>query len=201
MTDPSDDFDAILGRAREGEPAALDDLLARSLPALRAFVRLRTGEAVRAKESCSDLVQSVCVEALRELPACRAGDESQFRGWLCTVALHKILDKRKFWEAARRDAGREAQPGAASSDGDLLAAYATFCTPSQDLAAQEEVARIERAFDALPEDYREVIALSRLAGLSHRDIAERLGSSEAAVRQLLHRARARLARLLGASAP
>ena len=53
------------------------------------------------------------------------------------------------------------------------------------------------AFAQLPEDYREVITLSRVVGLSHGQIASQLGKSEGAVRVLLHRALARLSGLLG----
>jgi type IV pilus assembly protein PilW len=75
----------------------------------------------------------------------------------------------------------------------LLDCYRTFCTPSGVLQAREEVERIEAAFDALPDDYREVITLSRIVGLSHAEIAERSGRSEGATRTLLYRALGRLA--------
>jgi RNA polymerase sigma factor (sigma-70 family) len=47
-----------------------------------------------------------------------------------------------------------------------------------------------------PENYREVITLSRVVGLSHREIGEQIGKNEGAVRVLLHRALARLGRLM-----
>ena len=62
--------------------------------------------------------------------------------------------------------------------------------------AREELERIESAFDRLPEEYREVITLARIAGLSRAEIAERMGRREGAVRTLLSRALARLAELL-----
>jgi DNA-directed RNA polymerase specialized sigma24 family protein len=48
----------------------------------------------------------------------------------------------------------------------------------------------------MPDDYRTVITLSCIVGMSHAEIAEELGWLEPAVRKLLSRARARLARLL-----
>ena len=65
---------------------------------------------------------------------------------------------------------------------------------------REDLERIERAFAELPEDYREVILLSRLVGLSHREIAEDWGRKEGAIRVLLHRALARLSVLLSHAA-
>ena len=46
--------------------ARMQRLLEEHLPRLRAFIRLRTNQAIRARESCSDLVQSVCREVLEE---------------------------------------------------------------------------------------------------------------------------------------
>ena len=57
-------------------------------------------------------------------------------------------------------------------------------------------ARVERALAELPEHYREVITLSRVVGLSHKEVAESMGRSEGATRVLLHRALGELADVL-----
>lgn len=193
-----DDLRELLDKARGGDPAALEALLRSNLPGLRAFLRLRSGRLLRAKESVSDLVQSVCRELLQDLASAEVETEQAFRCWLYTSAHRKILDRRKYWEAEKRDAAREAPPAGAPCEGEqsLLQSYAVLATPSRHAAASEEIARIEEAFERLPEEYREVISLARFVGLSSREIAARMGKSEEAVRQLLTRARARLARLL-----
>ena len=53
--------------------------------------------------------------------------------------------------------------------------------------------RSELAFETLPEDHREVISLSRIVGLPHKEVGEQMGRSEEATRQLLRRALAGLA--------
>jgi RNA polymerase sigma factor (sigma-70 family) len=63
--------------------------------------------------------------------------------------------------------------------------------------AHEDLQRLEAAFERLTEPQREVLTLSRIAGLPHAAIAERLGKSEVAVRQLLVRAMAALGSGLG----
>jgi RNA polymerase sigma-70 factor (ECF subfamily) len=192
-------FPARLERAARGDARALEELFALELPGLRAYLRLRSGRLLRAKESVSDLVQSVCREVLQDLPTFRPESEAAFRGWLYTSAQRKLADRRRYWDAERRDASRESGLDVADlddADDGLLARYRSFASPSGHAAVREEVARIEAAFAELPEGYREVIALHKLAGLSHRAIAERTGSTEEAVRQRLARALARLARLL-----
>ncbi len=51
-------------RVPDGDPESIEALLAEHLPGLRAYVRLRMGPDLRAKESASDLVQSACCEIL-----------------------------------------------------------------------------------------------------------------------------------------
>ena len=78
----------------------------------------------------------------------------------------------------------------------LASAYGRMLTPVHDAELREQIGLLEGAFDELPEDYREVILLFHVVGLSHREVAERMDRTEAATRNLLSRALARLSRLL-----
>ena len=187
MTDWMQD---VAGASR-GDAPAIEALLQRHLPKLRAFVRLRMGRDLRAKESASDLVQSTCREVLEHAGRFRHGDEAGFRHWLFTEALRKIHNRVAFYRAAKRDVGREV---AADLDaGELAATYADLDTPSAALSLKERVAQFEAAFDRLTDEHREVITLARIVGLSHRQIGEVMGRSETASRMLLYRALADLA--------
>ena len=197
--------DPLVARALAGDARAVGELMVRNLPQLEAFLRLRVGEALRRKESISDLVQSVCAAALADLDAFEFRGEPQFRHWLFKQALHKVVNKHEYYRAQKRDMGRELSPpsapaGASSSAGDdrLLQHYASICTPSRHAAGREELQRIETAFDQLPEDYREAITLQRLIGLEYGEIAESMQRSEGAVRNLVYRGLSRLSALLGA---
>ncbi len=170
--------------------AHMQRLLEDHLPRLRAFIRLRTNQAIRAHESSSDLVQSVCREVLQDQGQFEFQGEAAFRNWLYTCALRKIVARDRHWHAQRRDVGREkALAGSDSSlGGDLLDAYATLSTPSVLSVRKESEAAFEAAFDELTEEHREIVTLARLIGLSHAEIAAQLGKTEEACRQLLRRA-------------
>ena len=56
---------------------------------------------------------------------------------------------------------------------------------------------LAEALSRLPEDYREVIVLRNLEGLSHEEVAARMGRGIGAVRMLWLRALSRLRRELG----
>ena len=102
-----------------------------------------------------------------------------------------------------------AEPG--TSSGRLLIANGRLVDPSQDLdggllakqdSPSKQVARREQgvlladALALLPEDYREVLILRHLEGLSFPDVAQRLGRTLDAVKKVWTRALARLRRSL-----
>lgn len=190
--------DSVLARAKRGDREAVGALLVQNLPWLEAYLRLQVGGALRKKESLSDLVQSVCVEALRDLPRFEFRGEGQFRHWLCKHALHKVINKREFHGAAKRDMAREValDRPSAGGPGSVLQCYASLCTPSRHAAGREELARFEAAFDQLPDDSREAITLRRIVGIEYDEIAAAMQKSEGAVRNLVYRGLARLSALL-----
>jgi RNA polymerase sigma factor (sigma-70 family) len=65
-------------------------------------------------------------------------------------------------------------------------------TPSRLLSQDEAFTSLLRDLDALPDDYREVILLIKVEGLSTQEAAERMGKSREAIALLLHRAIQRL---------
>jgi RNA polymerase sigma-70 factor (subfamily 1) len=195
----------LVERIQTGDRDAVEQLLCAELPALRAYVRLRAGPALRARESESDLVQSVCREVLGKLDAFQYGGAAGFRDWLFATALRKIVNRAEHHGALKRDARREqaiaATPGNGSTDSELAAVYRSFGSPSQHAIAHELLETMETAFDRLSEDRREIIVLARIVGLDHAQIAERLACSEATARQRLFRALAELAENLAPRQP
>ena len=190
-------FEDLLRRAKAGDPAAYEGLLVPFLPALLAFARSRMSPAIARRESAEDLVQSVCREVVGSLGSIRAEDEVGFRSWLFGVMHNKLHSKETFHRAHRRDVELELHASVAGTRiEDLLQAYRGAATPSQDAVALEEVARIEAAFRKLPEPYGDALRLVTVAGLSYAQAGALLNRSQNSVRQLVHRARARLATYL-----
>ena len=187
-------------RGSSERPAAFDALLERHLADLQRFVRPRIGRLIRARESSGDVVQSICRGVLDDAAQFEYRGEAGFRRWLFRRAERKIVDKGRFYGRDKRNVRvevplRPANPDRSEDRDDLPH---TLTTPSHHAAAREELEQLEAAFQALPEDYREVLVLSRLVGLPHASIASSLGRSEGAVRKLLSRAKARLATLMDA---
>jgi RNA polymerase sigma-70 factor, ECF subfamily len=181
----------LVRRAQAGDRAAVTALLERHLPGLEAYVRLRVGHAFGPRDGVSDVVQSACRDLIERLDGFQHGGEHAFRHWLYATAARKIADRFAFHGAERRDARREAPPPEASAA--LAAAFAGLASPSQQAMGAEFLARLEEAFEELEEDEREVVLLSRVAGLSRTEVAEAMGRTENAVRNLLHRTLVKLA--------
>ncbi len=189
--------DGLTRAAARGDREALEQLLTRMLPDLRAFVRLRAGHLVKRFDHPSDIVQSVCREVLQSATQFEHPGEGAFRRWLFTTTLRKLMARRDHHVAAGRDAVHAAL--GATDQSQLLEAYGRIATPSRHAAVREELERVEAAMGDLEEDERSIIVLARIAQIPREEIARELGIGVGAVRMRLHRALAKLAVILESS--
>jgi len=185
-----EEFRRLLAAVRAGDSQALDGILRDHLPMLVQWLDRRVGGGLRARESISDLAQSVCREVLQDLHAVDVANEQQFCSWLLAQAGRKIVDRYRFHSSAKRAFSREGLPVSQCD------ASATAPTPSRHAVAREELDRVMELLAGLPEAQREAVVLHRLVGLDYDEVAQRLGRTEAAVRALVARGLAAVSRLL-----
>jgi len=176
----------------------IEDLQERHLPTLRAYVRRNLDAGLADRESTADLVQSVCREVLQSRGKFEFRGDAAFQRWLLQVALHKLMDRRRFWRARKREGLRvEGQRGALSWSQDELGRLAVALgSPSAEAMLREDLDRLALALEELSEFDSEVIRLVRLEGLSHAEFAGRMGCTEPQSRKRLFEALARLSLLL-----
>jgi RNA polymerase sigma factor (sigma-70 family) len=62
------------------------------------------------------------------------------------------------------------------------------------MSKRENLDRLEKAMDGLKPEYREIIVLTKIEGLSYKEAGEKLGKNPDAVRMLLCRAMAALSK-------
>jgi RNA polymerase sigma-70 factor (ECF subfamily) len=195
----ADDSKDLIQRASAGDAHAVDRLLERHLPGLRMFVRRNISAGLLARESSSDVVQSVCREVLQHVDDFEYQGEAAFRTWLYEAARRKLIDRLRYYNAEKRDAAREVGPGAGEgslSGEEALQLANSLASPSREVVLREELQRLEGAFQKLSEDDRQVIRWIYLEGWSHAQVAERLACTEVASRKMLSRALARLSKQL-----
>jgi RNA polymerase sigma-70 factor (ECF subfamily) len=200
---PADSVARLLDALRRGDPAAAGDLLRRYQGWLALLARLQIDRRFQGKFGASDVVQQTLLEACRALPQFRGRTEPELTAWLRQILAHVLAHEfRRYHGTQRRDPAREVsleQELAESSQrlGGMLAAPGS--SPSEQAARREQEVRLADVLARLPEDYREVIVLRNLEGLSHEEVARRMNRSGGAVRMLWVRALARLRQELGGS--
>ncbi len=181
-------FDAL----RDADPIARAKILARYRSWLQLLARMQIDGRCRGKFDASDIVQQTLLEACRDLPQFRGGTEGELLAWLRQVLAHVLgHELRRYAGTQQRDVAREVsleQSLAQSSQrlGDLLAAPGS--SPSQQAVRHEQEVMLAEVLARLPDDYREVLILRNLEGLSHEEVAQRMGRSPGAVRMLWVRA-------------
>ena len=192
--------DDVEDRIRRRDPEALAAFLQSHRPQLMAFIERQLGTALRRKVEPDDVFQEASAEAVRALPAAEFGDREPF-SWLCQIAERRIIDlHRRFFGAQKRDAGREVSLGSNSSDtqqaGLINLLVASLTTPSQAFSRNAREEKLLAALDKLPAEQREALRLRYIESLPSKQIAERLGKSDAAVRVMLTRSLKKLHELL-----
>ena len=131
-----------------------------------------------------DVVQDACIRAMRFFSSLRQDDA---RAWLFAIV-------RNTWysRVSRRPSTREAT--AMDGAGSELADEAL--DPEERLLQQRTVARVRAVLEQLPADFREVIVLREIEGLSYKEIAAVLHVPIGTVMSRLARARERLLTML-----
>lgn len=203
-SEPFGNNDDLIARIRLHEGEALGEFVGRIRAPLYAFIERQLGQALRRKIESDDVFQETCAEAVRSLPTVDLTDREPF-SWLCQLAERRIIDAhRRFFGAQKRDADREValDAGGGGSGGDspvglinMLAMSIT--TPSQVFSRNAREARLSDAIAALPEEQRQALQMRYVENLPSKEIAEKLGKSDAAIRVMLTRSLKKLQELLG----
>lgn len=180
MPDPTRSDETLMEALRGSDPAAFDVLYQRYHGVVFNFL-LRM---VRDRALAEDLLQ----ETFLRLFAHRAGYRrtARFKTWVLTIARNLAIDRL-------RRVGEFSPP---ESNEALEALPDRRANPLQRAEAAELADRLQAALLRLPSSQREVLLLSRFAGLSHEEIADVIETSPGAVRVTLHRALRRLQALL-----
>jgi len=150
------------------------------------------GTELRSKLESMDLVQDVLMCALRDLGDFTYINEGDFLRWLSRIAENRLRDNLEKLHADKRDIRREVRLDnhGPTTGGRFFGVRGPIdaTTPSVIMSRKEELDKLEKAIDELKPEYREVIVLKRIDGLSYKEIGERLDKSADAIGMLLSRA-------------
>ena len=143
-------------------------------------------------DEAEDLVQETTLRALRGFDTFRA--DGPIRAWLLTILRNLFINGYRRRVRAPRPVSLDAL-----ENPDPLMPCAPG--PERQVFSRMEHEALARAVAALPTDYREVLILSDIRGLSYQEISEQVGVPVGTVRSRLSRARSRVRRALFAWRP
>jgi RNA polymerase sigma factor (sigma-70 family) len=173
-----DRFERLLSEARDGSEAAWAEIFGVLSPAVFGYLR------ANGAPDPEDVLSETFLQVARDIRAFN-GDEAAFRGWVFTIAHHRLIDARRH--AARRPVELSSEPPEPLGRADD--------------AADEALARIgletvQSVLGALSEDQRAVLLLRVVGDLSIEEVAKAIGKRPGAVKALQRRGLAAIRREL-----
>ena len=199
---PSPDPEHLLRQARAGDGDALGRLLELYRNYLALLARVQIGRRLQGKADAADLVQETFLEAHRDFAQFRGTTEATLLAWLRQVLARNLANLVRRYGTQRREVRLERALAVELDESSRVldqGLAAPGSSPSHQAARREQAVLLADALDQLPADYREVLILRHLEGLSFPEVARRMGRSLDSVDKLWARALARLRRSLGGS--
>jgi RNA polymerase sigma-70 factor, ECF subfamily len=171
---------ALMIRAQQGDATAYATLLTVLASTARQYVRNRFGDVA--------WLDDVAQETLLTIHSARRTYDPRrpFAPWFYAILSSRMIDVlRKERRVSARELGTE-----------VLPEWASHPTPGHGGTGALD-SRLKGALDALPNRQREIVSALKLRDESVKEVSERLGISQSAVKVTAHRGYKALRRLLG----
>ncbi len=177
----------IVRRVLEGDVNAFEDLVTEHEKGVYAIAQRMTGNA----EDAADMTQETFIKAYNSLSSFRG--DSKFSVWLYRIATNVCLDflrsrsrKPTVSLSVEDDDGEETQMDIADESQ----------SPEQLLERGLTRDAVRRGLKSLSPEYRQILLLREIQGLSYEEIAEALVLEVGTVKSRIFRARKRLCAFL-----
>jgi RNA polymerase sigma-70 factor (ECF subfamily) len=176
----------LLERARAGDRAALELLVARYLPRLQRWASGRLPRWARDLAETQDLVQETLVQTFQRIERFDARGDGALQAYLRQAILNRIRDELR--RAKRRPLRTELD---SQAEGNVR-------SPLEEAIGQEAIERYEQALARLRPEDRELVVARIEMGHTYQEIADLLDKPTAnAARMAAERAVIRLVKELG----
>jgi len=193
----------LVSRAKAGSCEAVEELCRRYQQRVLAAVRLRLGKGLRRKLESGDVAQEAMMDAFRGIKAFDFRTEGAFLKYVNKIVENRIRDAAQYWNAQRRDVGREHALNAPERDQDGSDRFDglkddAVVSPSRVVSLREDLAQLEEAMDLLgqnEQEQQELLIAVKLEGRTYPELSDELGISVDAVRMRVRRAMESLIKL------
>jgi len=174
----------LMLRFRDGDEEAFRELFEKHARAIVNFAYHFVGSQTRAEE----LAQDVFLQIYRAGP--RYEPQAKFTTWLYRIATNACLNEVRRPEHRYKKRPLEYQPDDRSKRTEIAFADPRAVPGDDALAGRQLEAKIREVLAKLPENQKAALVMSRVEGMSYREVAEALECSESAIKSLVFRATA-----------
>jgi RNA polymerase sigma-70 factor (ECF subfamily) len=191
---PPDADQVLMRRFQEGDESAFEVLVHKYQGLVLSLVRRYLGSRSSGVE---DVAQQVFIRVFRSKMTYQP--KARVKTWLYSITVNACLNeiRRLSAQKNKRVNAFTAVFGDAGGDEGVPAFEDRRSpAPSSELEGEEVAAQVRGAVDALPEQQRLALVLTRFHGASYEEVAETMKTTVPAVKSLLTRARENLRRLL-----
>jgi RNA polymerase sigma-70 factor (ECF subfamily) len=187
--EPVSSTHGLVERVQKGDKEAFSLLFEKYRTRLAVIIHYRLGTTLRRDADVDDMLQETLLRAYRDIERFEYKAPGSFMSWLARIADHVIVDAARAQNRKKR-AGEHVRFRSESNPGGPEPA--DYHTPSRIFSENEALGKFVQLVGRLPEDYRQVIMLSKVEGLTTAEVARRLDKTNEATSLLLHRAIRRL---------
>lgn len=169
----------LVARAKGGDTAAFDELVRKYRERVYALALHLTGEA----SDADDITQDAFLKAYHKLPEFEG--RSEFFTWIYRITLHRALNAKRDHKRRRTvpiDDPRLVAAVAVDSQGD----------PERAVQLRDRYRALLEAFDQLSSLLQTTVVLTTLQGLSYKEAAVVLETTEGTIAWRIHEARRKM---------
>jgi len=168
----------LLAGVQRRDPNALGQVHDKYYPAIFRYIAFRVGD----HETAEDLTSEVFIRLLNAVSDQNA-PQNTLRGWLYRVASNVVADHhRKNYRLRQTELNDRIKSDAID--------------PAEALSGKQALVELSEALTELTKDQQDVISLRFGYEMAIKDVAQVMGKSEGAVKQLQARAVAALSRIM-----
>lgn len=189
FTDIQAEDDAnLVKRSQKGDRAAFNELVRRHQKRIYNLCYRILGN----REEAEDVAQEVFITVYKSLKDFRG--DSALTTWIHTITTNHCKNRLKYLKRRRYFQTNSIDDIVETNEGDMKREYASdeFYSPEEELEHSEAGIEIEKAINELEDEYKIVIVLRDVQGLSYQEIADILDLKEGTVKSRIHRARLEL---------
>lgn len=178
----------FIERLKAGEAEAFDELVNRYTANIYALLMRLTED----QEEARDLTQETFLSALKAIKNFRG--DADLKTWLYRIAVNESRNRFRWWK--RRSRSLTISLDAENSSGQTPDYADSSENPETAALRREREYALRQALSELPTNFREVLVLRDIEGLSYEEVAAALETNVGTIKSRIARGREELRRKL-----